>query len=217
MHILSSVHFSGSDIDRLQKAGQKKDLQKPLQAFAGGICIGSKGIGFALEAVALARQEGVRVHYTVASTGPELPHLQKIVNQLELEDLVQFHPGFRGSEYIDMLGASHLFLLPSFREGSPRTILEAMLAGAVPLVCRASAQGEIVGDKEGFAIPIQSRKGLIRGLADALVRLDRDRSLLGSLSLAAQLKAKSHFNSDHFLREMKKIYKEALQNWEARP
>lgn len=215
VHVLSSAHFSASDIERLQKAAQKKDFQEPLQAFAGGICIGSKGISFALKAVALARQEGARIHYTVASTGPELSHLQKIVTQLDLGDRVRFHPGFRGSDYIDMLGASHLFLLPSFREGSPRTILEAMLAGAVPVVCDASAQGEIVGEKEGFAIPIQSREGLIRGLADALVRLDRDRSLLGSMSQAAQQKARDHFNSDHFLRQMGKIYEEALQNREA--
>jgi len=206
IHVLSSAHFSSEEIKRFQKAGEGKDFDAPLQAFAGGICIGSKGIQFALEALALARRQGTRVHYVVACTGPELSHLIKTVRKLKLQDQVQFHPGFRGHAYAEILGQSHLFLLPSFREGSPRTILEAMLAGAVPLVCQASAQGEIVGKAEGFAVPIRSRKELIQSLAAAMVQLDRERTQLIAMSQAAQRKAREKFSSDFFLRKVGEIY-----------
>ena len=209
IHVLSSAHFSSEEMERFQKAGEGKGFDAPLRAFAGGICIGSKGIQFALEALALARREGTHIQYVVACTGPELSHLQKTVRRLNLQDQVQFHPGFRGAAYAEILGQSHLFLLPSFREGSPRTILEAMLAGAVPLVCAASAQGEIVGKAEGFAAPIGSREELVRSLASAIIRLDRDRAKLVTMSRAAQRKVRENNNSDSFLRKIGEIYGQA--------
>ena len=206
VYVLSSAHFSPQELERFQAAGSNKDFHAPLQAFAGGICIGSKGIRFALEALAVARQMGSRIQYTIASTGPELRHLQKSVMQLGLADQVRFHAGFHGRAYEEALGKSHLFLMPSFREGSPRTILEAMLAGAVPVVCAASAQGEIVDEKVGFSVSIRSRTELVQGMADAMVRLDRNRRLLQAMSKQAQMKIVRDFNSDRFLDRLSEIY-----------
>jgi glycosyltransferase involved in cell wall biosynthesis len=211
IHVLSSAHFSPQEMEHFQKAGEAKDFHAPLQAFAGGICIASKGIQFALEALALARKEGTRIHYTVASTGPELCHLQKTVQKLNLQAQVEFHPGFKGQAYAKQLGRSHLFLLPSFREGSPRTILEAMMAGVVPVVCRASAQGEIVDDTVGACVPIGSRKELIHGLAKSMVRLDRNRALLADLSRTAQQRVRNHYSSSHFLLRIRQIYEEIFR------
>ena len=210
LYVLSSAHFSVNEVKRFEKAGECKEPYAPLQAFAGGICIGSKGIRFALEALALARQKGTLVEFTVASYGPELDFLKHITRKLKLCDQVQFHDGFRGEAYDRALGKSHVFLLPSFREGSPRTILEAMLAGVVPVVCKASAQGEIVDAKVGFAIPISSRHELVRGLADALILLDRDRELLQSMSRAARSKVSENYSEKSFLAKIESIYQETL-------
>lgn len=206
VYVLSSAHFSPQELERFQAAGRNKDFHAPLYAFAGGICIGSKGLRFALEALGIARQMGSRIHYTIASTGPELRHLQKSVTELGLADQVQFHAGFHAKAYEEVLGQSHLFLMPSFREGSPRTILEAMLAGAVPVVCAASAQGEIVDEKVGFSVPIHSRRQLVQGMADALVRLDRDRHLLQAMSKQAQMKIVRDYNSNRFFDRLSEIY-----------
>jgi len=211
VHVLSSVQFSAQEFERFQQASEIKEPDAPLQAFAGGICIGSKGIQFALEALALANEEGTRVSFTVASFGPELGHLKKVASKLGLQSQVRFHAGFQGIAYEEILGKSHVFLLPSFREGSPRTILEAMLAGAVPVVCRASAQGEIVDDKVGFAIPPTSRRELVRGLTDALILLDRDRERLKKMSRFAQSKVLANNRSESFLQKMGSIYQEAFQ------
>jgi len=211
LYVLSSAHFSVNEVKRFEKAGERKEPYSPLQAFAGGICIGSKGIRFALEALALAREKGTRVEFTVASFGPELNFLKYITRKLKLCDQVQFHDGFRGEAYDRALGKSHVFLLPSFREGSPRTILEAMLAGVVPVVCKASAQGEIVDAKVGFAIPICSRHELVRGLADALILLDHDRELLQSMGRAARSKVSENYSEKTFLSKMESIYQETLQ------
>jgi glycosyltransferase involved in cell wall biosynthesis len=211
LYVLSSAHFSVNEVKRFEKAGERKEPYAPLQAFAGGICIGSKGIRFALEALALARQKGTRVQFTVASFGPELNFLKHITRKLKLCDQVQFHDGFRGEAYDRALGKSHVFLLPSFREGSPRTILEAMLAGVVPVVCKASAQGEIVDPKVGFAIPISSRHELVRGLAEALILLDHDRELLQSMGRAARSKVSENYSEKTFLSKMESIYQETLQ------
>lgn len=210
IYVLSSAHFSLQEIERFKKAGAAKGFGGILQAFAGGICIGSKGIQFALEALALARREGVQVEFTIASYGPELAHLKRTALKLGLGEQVRFHPGYRGRAYEEALGRSHIYLLPSFREGSPRTILEAMLARTVPIVCRASAQGEIVDPSVGFVVPVSTRLELVRGLADALIRLDRDRDLLKTMGKAAQSKIFEKNSAEAFLIRMDSIYREAL-------
>ncbi len=210
VHVLSSAYFSEGEMDQFRVGGLQKEPNATLQAFAGGICIGSKGMQFALEAIALARQAGVKIDYTIASFGPELAHLQQTTEKLKLQEQVRFHPGFRGKAYVDILGKSHIFLMPSFREGSPRTILEAMLAGAVPVVCRASAQGEIVDEKVGFAAPIGSRRELVAHLARVLIQLDRNRPLLQKMGQAAQEKVTANHSFARFAQQIEDIYQSAI-------
>jgi len=215
IHILSSAHFSGEDISRFSKDLAAKNYQGTLNAFAGGICIGSKGIHFALQALRVARDQGSIIQYTIASTGPELEYLKKQTKRLGLENQVDFHNGFQHEAYRKALWQSQIFLLPSFREGSPRTILEAMLSGAVPVVVKASAQGDIATAEVGFAVPCGGIEIIINGLAQALITLDRNRDLLKKMSSAAQIQVAKGYSTSRYLEKLEHIYSTAIKNQNA--
>ena len=96
--------------------------------------IGTKGVSLALRALARVAKQGMDFHYTVAGGGPEVKSLKSLCHKLDLDDKVEFHTGYAGNDYVRALHGSDVYLLPSFREGTPVTLLEAYLAGCYPVV-----------------------------------------------------------------------------------
>ncbi|MCX6935852.1 MAG: glycosyltransferase family 4 protein [Verrucomicrobia bacterium] len=205
---LTAASFSKQERDEFLGLLKTKIYEGELRAFAGGICIGSKGLLLALLALKKAKEAGHTIHYTIASTGPELQFLKRKARSLGLMGQVEFHAGFRGNAYKEVLGGSQIYLLPSFREGSPSTILEAMLAGAVPVVMKASTPGEIVTPECGFAVPVRGAGQIVEDLAKAMVRLAEDRALLKQLSLAAHKRVADEFAQEKYVERINRIYLE---------
>jgi glycosyltransferase involved in cell wall biosynthesis len=206
LHLLSPSFFTPRQIAKLTCDPQTKEHAGPLRMFAGGSLIGPKGVIFALEAVRIALDQGVPCHFLVASGGPEVSFLKKQAVRLQLGQAVDFHGGFYGADYIEKLKQSHVFLLPSFRENAPSTILEAMLAGCVPVVVDASAQGEIVKSDYGFKVPQGSPSEISHGLAQALVALHKQPELRVRMGRCAAKFVQDRFTEDQYDRGMRVIY-----------
>jgi glycosyltransferase involved in cell wall biosynthesis len=81
--------------------------------------------------------------------------------------------GYRG-DVPDLLRAADIFVLPSHREGMPRSIIEAMLCG-LPVVATdiRGAREEVVDGRTGLLVPVARPEAL----AAALGRLAGDPGL----------------------------------------
>lgn len=180
------------------EAGVDQSPCSPLRLFAGGNMEGRKGGSLALRALALAKAEGLKFHYTVAGGGPDVPNLIRLCTELGLESEVVFRDGYSGDEYIQALHTSDVYYLPSFRESTPVTLLEACLAACYPVVADTSAQGEIVRAVGGTAVPVTSMVGLIRGLADALLWCDSHRDEMKRTARSATVRVADLFSSDRY-------------------
>jgi glycosyltransferase involved in cell wall biosynthesis len=207
---LSAAFFSSPQIREFKALSDSRRQENPLRAFAGGSLIGSKGVGFALRALRIAKDRGVIIPYTVASYGPEKAFLEKMAKGLGLQDQVAFHPGYTGSAYRQALRDHSIYLLPSFREGSAITILEAMLSGQVPVVVKASTQGEIVTSHCGFAAEGKSAEDLVQRLADALVFLATHPLEKEALGRAAHERVASHYHEQGFVEKLDRAYATAV-------
>ncbi len=208
---LSAASFPAAKVAALRAAGADRSSEGPLQLFAGGNLIGSKGVAFALEALAEVRRRGVPFRYRVRGGGPEMAHLQHLIASLGLGDSVETGEALCWPDYSAALGTSHLYLLPSFRENAPLTLLEAMLAGSVPVVVASSAQGEIVrASGAGAAVDIQggSREVVLR-LADAICGFDADRTRLAADSQTVAAFVADRYSEAHYRREILRIYDKA--------
>lgn len=206
VHLLNAAFFSEGQISEYRKILLRRTAQEPLRAFAGGFLVGSKGIHFALHALARAKGAGCLIPFTVASDGPERSFLEKKAQELGLGAQVVFRSPFVGHEYRQALADHNLFMLPSFREGSAITILEAMLSGQVPLVVSSSTQGETVTPGSGFAVPWESADQMIGDLASALLRLAGDPDLRLRMAREAHRRVAEGYNEEHFQKSLEAIY-----------
>jgi glycosyltransferase involved in cell wall biosynthesis len=182
-----------------------------LRLFAGGNMEGRKGVSLALKALALVAKTGVDFHYTVAGGGPEIESLKKLSGNLGLHNKVEFHPGYQGDDYVKALHATDVYFLPSFRESTPVTLLEAYLAGCYPVVADTSAQGEIVRLAGGHAVPVERMDTLTQGLADAIIWCANHRNELPGLAAQAAERVAGYFSSERYDATLEQAYELAVK------
>jgi glycosyltransferase involved in cell wall biosynthesis len=106
-----------------------------------------------------------------------------------------------------LLAASHLAVLPSYREGTPRSLLEAAAAG-LPLVAT-----DVPGCREvvrhghnGLLVPASDSKSL----AQAIITLLRDPALRARMGSASRVMAETEFSEDRVIADTLAVYDEAL-------
>lgn len=144
-----------------------------------------KGI-LELADAAMALADLDKLHVVVA--GAELPS-----DRTGISGLLDSHPvaaalgrrwqrlGYRAD--IDaLLAAADMFVLPTYREGLPRSIIEAMATGLPIVTTRIRACEELVTDGEtGLLVPVRSVEALAAAIRELVGRADR-RKAMGSLA-----------------------------------
>lgn len=208
---ISPLSFPDHHIEKFSCDPSSKPFPGKLELFAGGSLVGSKGIVFGLEAVAMARKQGVRCRYTIASGGPEVKFLKKRARELLLGEDVIFNDGYYGPAYTETLKACHACLLPSFRENVGITLLEAMMAGCVPLIVDASAQAENVPADCGIKVPVTSAAQVSKSLADGLVFLAANHKARIEMGSRAQQHVCRSFVAQHYVDQITSIYNEVMR------
>lgn len=158
-----------------------------------GRLVPEKGQTILLQAAALLKERGRIVNLILAGDGPSRLGLEHIAEQLGVASLVSF-PGAIGQEEIHALyaGAS-IFCLPSFAEGVPGVLMEAMAMELPVVSTRIAGIAELIDDGQtGLLVS----PGRVDELADALQRLLDDRSLCRQMGSRAREKVIREFNTD---------------------
>jgi glycosyltransferase involved in cell wall biosynthesis len=194
----------------LEPKRMSRDEPSPLRAFAAGNLEGRKGVAIALKAIAEAKKRGVRVEYHVTSRGPELSHLQKLSRKLGLDDQVILGERFESADFAAALSTFDICLLPSLRDGAGLSIMEAMLAGCVPIVADWCGPAEFVTEECGFKVPVTNPDEMASDIADILCRLDQDRAGIRSMGISARNRIMESYNERQFLEAMNRIYASAF-------
>lgn len=217
--LVKSLRGSDDGISRLmatfhseEKAGDfsrfapDKKPDGPLCLFAAGNMEGRKGVALALAALAQAKAAGVKFHYRLGANGPEIAHLKKLTARLGLTAEVEFADGLSGEAYQRELGRTHVFLLPSLREGAGLTMMEAMLAGCMPVVADGGGPGFIVTEECGIKIPAVSRRQMVAQLAHAVIAIDSDRKTILEKGRAASRRIATDFSEENYRATVNAVY-----------
>ena len=101
------------------------------------------------------------------------------------------------------IAASSIYVLPSYREGTPRTVLEAMAMGRPVITTDAPGCRETVTDGvNGFLVPVKS----VDGLTEAMEKFITDPALINTMGLASRKIAEEKFDvhavNNFMLKEM---------------
>ncbi len=203
--------FPGRQIEDFAKLLPARKPSEHLHLFAGGNLEGRKGVAIALQALAKVKSRGVSFTYRLAGDGPEASHLKKIAAQLGLGENVIFGYGLPGDAYRRELIKTDIYLLPSLRDNSGRTLMEAMLAGCVPIVADCGGPGEIVTGECGFRVALGKPQTMADEIADAILKLHSDREMMLSKSTAAHRRIATGYSEESYLQSIGEIYSETLK------
>jgi glycosyltransferase involved in cell wall biosynthesis len=205
---LSRFNPSRLQPDYQQKLKQELQLPEnlPIIAITSRITA-EKGYRELIEALSLLKIQFSLVHLLVI--GGQL-NSERDKFQTELINLIQHHnlehsvtlTGIR-RDVPELLGLADIFTLPSYREGLPRSILEAM-AMELPVVttnirgCRET----VVDGETGWIVPVKDSQSL----AIALAKLLSDSHLRTKFGLAGRKRVEQWFDENYVFQRLEKFY-----------
>ncbi len=150
-----------------------------------------KGVPVLFEALRLLRAEYPALRVTLIGDGPERAELQREAADLGLAEMIEF-AGYRSqSEVAEALKDTDALVLPSFAEGVPVVLMEAMAAGRPVLATAVAGVAELVDTgKSGFLVP----PGDAVQLAEAIRALLADPERRAEMGRAGRAKVAEDFD-----------------------
>jgi glycosyltransferase involved in cell wall biosynthesis len=145
-----------------------------------GRLVPEKGQAVLLEAVAQLRGEGREVRVKLAGEGELRPHLEELCRETGIEDRVTFLGAVSQELIRDLYAEAAVFCLPSFAEGVPVVLMEAMAMGLPVVTTRIAGIPELVEDEAGGVVVAPGRADELAGRLAALLDDPEKRRELGA-------------------------------------
>jgi glycosyltransferase involved in cell wall biosynthesis len=144
------------------------------------------------------------VVFVIAGNG-EIEAVQEMVNRVGCANNAQFTGWIGPDQKRDLLLDSRVFLLPSYNEGLPMSILEAMSYGLPVVSTTVGGIPEVVKeDVNGYLF----QPGDVEGTAHAIVRLLQNDGRAIKIGAANRELIRSTYSLDAYAEKLDAIYKE---------
>ncbi|WP_432507646.1 glycosyltransferase [Kineococcus arenarius] len=197
----------GVDADRFADASAERAARAPgpLRVLFVGRLVPEKGPSVLLDAIAQLRRRAAAdaVQARIVGAGPLESELRRRVRELGLQDVVELLGALPNEELPKQYRWADAFCLPSFAEGVPVVLMEAMATGLPVVTTPVAGIPELVRDGEnGFLVP----PGRADALADALLVLAADERLRRRAGAAGRARVVEEFdpalNADRLVRAL---------------
>jgi glycosyltransferase involved in cell wall biosynthesis len=194
----------GVDVTRFSSLRNMGNLSEdPPEIVCVGRLVGAKGQGVLLRAMRQLIEEGHNVRLRFIGYGPQREHLEAICLQYGLNQHVIFEGSATSGRVNEALENATIFCLPSFAEGIPIALMEAMsmqvpcvstTVAGIPELIRNGIDGLLVTPADDSE------------LADALRTLLTDPELRRRLGASARKRVLNHYNLHESLENLKGIF-----------
>jgi glycosyltransferase involved in cell wall biosynthesis len=133
-----------------------------------------KKIEAVIQAIARLEAEGIEIEADICGEGPSETALRNLVDQLGISNRVKFLGWC--TDVRGLMGKWHLLAMPSFYEGFPIAVLEAMAAGRAVVASNVGGLPELIEDGvTGVLIPVGNTDALVESIRE--LSLNRNRLL----------------------------------------
>lgn len=140
-----------------------------------------KGHAVLLEAAARLARSGVAFQLDLIGDGALRPEIERAIRRLGLEGRVDLSGWLGSAQVRDRLLGSRLFVLPSFAEGLPVVLMEALAMGRPVIATYVAGIPELVVDGEnGWLVPASSVDDLELALRKALSATEEEHRRMGT-------------------------------------
>jgi glycosyltransferase involved in cell wall biosynthesis len=203
---IALIPGSGVDIDKLQP--WPEPAGPPTVAFVGRL-LEDKGIRTLVKAHRLLRQSGSNVELLIAGT-PD-PANPASVSGEEVDGWSREAGIMCLGHVADIAGLwrrAHIAVLPSWREGLPKSLLEAAACGRAMVATNVPGCREVVKPGEtGLLVPVENPAAL----AEAIGKLATSLDLRARYGAAARRLAVERFAADAIGRQVVELYRSVIR------
>lgn len=213
MRVLGYGNVRGLDMERFNPArvgAVDKDENVFTFVFVGRI-VGDKGINELVEAFTLLNDKYQNTRLIlVGKNETDLDPVKPITMQrIQENKSIDACGPIYGDDLLKVYMKADCFVMPSYREGFPNTVMEAGAMGLPQIVTDINGSREIiVNGKNGLIVPPRA----VKPLYDAMERMINDKMLRETMHLNARPMIESRFEKSFVQGCLIKYYEEILNN-----
>lgn len=204
---LRLIKGSGVDLDKFQMTSLPSGAIRNVVLIAR--MLRDKGVGEFHQAALLLKKDYPNVKFTLAGGTHDNPasYSEKQLNEWNNEGNIQWIG--HQDDVINIIKNAHIIVLPSYREGLPKVLLEAAAIGRPVITTDVpGCRDAIVADKTGLLVPVKNSSAL----AEAIAVLIDNPKMSQELGKQGRLLMENEFSIDKVVVDHIKIYTEFFKN-----
>jgi colanic acid/amylovoran biosynthesis glycosyltransferase len=197
----------GVDPEKFRR-NRTRNSHAEIQILCIGRLVPAKGQAILVEAALLLKKKGLPVRVTFAGDGPDRMRLEAAIYQAGMEEDCRFLGGVNPEKVRELYEEADLFVLPSFAEGIPVVLMEAMsmelpcittMITGIPELIESGKQGLLVAPSDAA------------GLANAIQKLWEEPALRKELAVAGRRKVQRAFNLKPNVAKLEAIFQSRVR------
>jgi colanic acid/amylovoran biosynthesis glycosyltransferase len=182
-------------------------VKRPDNEIPNILCVGrlvpAKGQHILIEACAMLKKRGVKVKLTMLGDGPDRESLELLVKNLDIHEAVTF-TGALGQDLVKIYyDTADLFVLPSFAEGVPVVLMEAMAKEIPCITTHIAGIPELINDNEDGMLIAPSDTII---LADKIELLLKDGPLREKIAINGRKKVSNMYDLEKNCKQMAEFF-----------
>ena len=175
--------------------------------FLGLICK-EKGIFDLIEVIAGNKEQYTGKIKLIIGGNGEIQRLRDLINKHHIEDIVEFLGWISSNEKADVLNNADVYILPSYHEGLPISILESMSYGKAVISTKVGGIPEIVRNNE---IGLLINPGDLEAIKQSLNFVLENPGKIKEYGNISEQKVQKYLPHS-VIKDLEEIYKSVLSN-----
>jgi glycosyltransferase involved in cell wall biosynthesis len=203
-----NVHLVPNAIERGELVEQERsyNTDRPLRLVYIGRLVRAKGLFEVIDALVQLDRAGRKFSLSIAGGGSDEAELLAATRKAGLTDRVTFLGSVFNAKKQQLWLASDLFVFPTYAEGLPYSLLEAMAAGCVPITTPVGAIPDVMRDGEhGLFVPPKDAQAV----ANAVAAIDDDRERMIRMAGAARRRIADYYTVERLVDDFRRLYQRA--------
>ena len=164
-----------------------------------------KGVNVLIDSLALLKSQHIKFKLTILGDGPSRENLEQQINRLQLNDSVELLGYVDQVTIREHLSMTDIFILPSFAEGIPVSLMEAMATGVPVITTHVGGISELVIDQQTGLLCYPSDP---IGLANAIKTYISDASFKQEVISRSRMHVETAFNVDQQIDKLAKLLRQ---------
>jgi glycosyltransferase involved in cell wall biosynthesis len=199
-----TVVRGGVDPDAWHRPAPSGSDERPLDILNVGRLAPVKGQALLIEAIGRLRANGIDVHCRIVGDGPERDALARRIDELDLSGVIELTGPVGQDRIRELYAEADVFCLPSFREGLPFVLIEALAMELGVVATRIMGIPELIADGQSGVLVTPGR---VDELTDALRRLAGDRQQRRQLGATGRATVERDYALSRLASEMRELFR----------